>query len=164
MIWISSNKHVERMNLWQINEIFLNIEFQSIFSSAQTFLINGMILLGLCFKNCFKTSSALKASFKFTIYCVFQLKALPSFFHQLNALQKFNLSTCSKLKKLPSSTDQLNTLQQLNLSDCCHLKKLPSSISQLNAFQQLDLSVCSNLKELPSSLGQLNALQELDLS
>lgn len=55
------------MNFWQFDEIFLNIEFQFIFSSAQTFFINGMILLDLCFKNCFKTSSALKASLKFTI-------------------------------------------------------------------------------------------------
>jgi len=91
MIWISSNsfnKHVERMNLWQIDEIFLNIEFQFIFSSAQTFLFNGMILLGLCFKNCLKTSSALKTSFKFTIYWVFQLKNTTFIFSSIECTPK----------------------------------------------------------------------------
>jgi Leucine-rich repeat (LRR) protein len=66
---------------------------------------------------------------------------------------------CDNLKELPSFIGQLNALQKLDLSGCSNLKELPSSIGQLNALQKLDLSWCYNLKELPSSIDQLNALQ-----
>ncbi len=58
------------MNLTWFDDILLNVKCQisSSFSNAWTWLlINGMASCSVCSKNCFKTTSALKASLKLTI-------------------------------------------------------------------------------------------------